>query len=125
MNTWLKLIAFKITLYTVFTPGGRDIIGVSRKSQITAIFDSIGNGMVMNEDGEIRYTIFSYLDNNCQKYKKCLKNEMIHHFFKSDHFQKVNLEKNCIGLWSTVIVIKKNIFYIFNIFPDGMDIFLL
>ncbi|XP_033225843.1 uncharacterized protein LOC117178524 [Belonocnema kinseyi] len=43
-----------VTLYIVFTPGGKDIIGVSREPQITAIFDSIGNGMVMSEEGEIR-----------------------------------------------------------------------
>lgn len=49
------MMIFKITLYIVFTPGGKDIIGVSREPQITAIFDSVGNGMVMSEEGEIKY----------------------------------------------------------------------
>ncbi|XP_017759043.1 PREDICTED: uncharacterized protein LOC108549967 [Eufriesea mexicana] len=41
-------------MYTVFSPGGKDCIGVKRRSQIVAIFDTIGNGAVFDEDGATR-----------------------------------------------------------------------
>ncbi|XP_012274924.1 uncharacterized protein LOC105696779 [Orussus abietinus] len=41
-------------MYTVFTPGGKDAVGVVRSPQIVAVFDTLGNGVVFNEDNEIR-----------------------------------------------------------------------
>nr|XP_012144368.1 PREDICTED: uncharacterized protein LOC100876564 [Megachile rotundata] len=41
-------------MYTVFSPGGRDALGIERKSQIVALFDSMGNGAIFNEDGATR-----------------------------------------------------------------------
>ncbi|XP_066601125.1 uncharacterized protein [Prorops nasuta] len=41
-------------MYTVFTPGGKDSSGIERESQITAIFDSLGNGVVFDEVGATR-----------------------------------------------------------------------
>ena len=40
-------------------------------------------------------------------------------------FLKSKLGKNCIELWPTVIIIKKDILYIFNFFPDYMNFFSL
>ncbi|XP_014481881.1 PREDICTED: uncharacterized protein LOC106748151 [Dinoponera quadriceps] len=37
-------------MYTVFTPGGRDALGIERGSQILAIFDTTGHGVVFDED---------------------------------------------------------------------------
>ncbi|XP_034183601.2 uncharacterized protein LOC117605908 [Osmia lignaria lignaria] len=36
---------------TVFSPGGKDLMGIERKSQIVALFDSMGNGAIFDEDG--------------------------------------------------------------------------
>ncbi|XP_026672595.1 uncharacterized protein LOC108628860 [Ceratina calcarata] len=44
----------KYDMYTVFSPGGKDCMGVERKSQIVAVFDTIGNGVVLDEDGATR-----------------------------------------------------------------------
>ncbi|XP_017791541.1 PREDICTED: uncharacterized protein LOC108573589 [Habropoda laboriosa] len=41
-------------MYTVFSPGGKDCMGVERKSQIVAVFDSVGNGAIFDEDGATR-----------------------------------------------------------------------
>ncbi|XP_047353525.1 uncharacterized protein LOC124950610 [Vespa velutina] len=41
-------------MYTVFTPGGKDIVGVVRKPQIIAVFDSLGNGVILDENGITR-----------------------------------------------------------------------
>ncbi|XP_076246493.1 uncharacterized protein LOC143186671 [Calliopsis andreniformis] len=41
-------------MYTVFTPGGKDCVGVERESQIVAVFDTMGNGAVFDEDGATR-----------------------------------------------------------------------
>ncbi|XP_063975694.1 uncharacterized protein LOC135161758 isoform X2 [Diachasmimorpha longicaudata] len=40
-------------LYTIFTPGGKDGSGVHRDPQMIAIFDTLGNGLVLNENGEM------------------------------------------------------------------------
>ncbi|KOX72654.1 hypothetical protein WN51_02490, partial [Melipona quadrifasciata] len=44
----------KYHVYTVFSPGGKDCVGVERGSQIVAVFDTIGNGAVLDEDGTTR-----------------------------------------------------------------------
>ncbi|XP_031831054.2 uncharacterized protein LOC116426361 [Nomia melanderi] len=44
----------KYGMYTVFTPGGKDCVGVERKSQIVGVFDTMGNGAVFDEDGATR-----------------------------------------------------------------------
>ncbi|EZA61275.1 hypothetical protein X777_11981 [Ooceraea biroi] len=41
-------------MYTVFTPGGKDAVGIEREPQILAIFDTMGNGVVFDEDGAAR-----------------------------------------------------------------------
>ncbi|XP_043516080.1 uncharacterized protein LOC122531873 [Frieseomelitta varia] len=41
-------------MYTVFSPGGKDCVGVERGSQIVAVFDTMGNGAVLDEDGAMR-----------------------------------------------------------------------
>ncbi|KAK2578721.1 hypothetical protein KPH14_007797 [Odynerus spinipes] len=41
-------------MYTVFTPGGKDILGVIREPQIIAAFDTLGNGIILNENGATR-----------------------------------------------------------------------
>ncbi|CAL7943772.1 unnamed protein product [Xylocopa violacea] len=41
-------------MYTVFSPGGKDRMGVERRSQILAVFDTVGNGAVFNENGATR-----------------------------------------------------------------------
>lgn len=42
-------------MYTVFTPGGKDALGIERESQVLAIFDTMGYGVVFDEDGAARY----------------------------------------------------------------------
>ncbi|XP_060820179.1 uncharacterized protein LOC132909396 [Bombus pascuorum] len=44
----------KYDIYTVFSPEGKDCMGVKRDSQIVAVFDTVGNGAVFNEDGATR-----------------------------------------------------------------------
>ncbi|RLU14793.1 hypothetical protein DMN91_012680 [Ooceraea biroi] len=44
----------KYDMYTVFTPGGKDAVGIEREPQILAIFDTMGNGVVFDEDGAAR-----------------------------------------------------------------------
>ncbi|KAI4494141.1 hypothetical protein M0802_009175 [Mischocyttarus mexicanus] len=44
----------KYDTYTVFTPGGKDIVGIGRKQKIVAIFDSLGNGIILDENGTTR-----------------------------------------------------------------------
>ncbi|CAK9801588.1 hypothetical protein ANTQUA_LOCUS2902 [Anthophora quadrimaculata] len=44
----------KYDMYTVFSPGGKDCMGVERKSQIVAVFDSVGNGAIFDENGATR-----------------------------------------------------------------------
>ncbi|XP_067205215.1 uncharacterized protein [Linepithema humile] len=44
----------KYDMYTVFAPGGKDALGIERASQILAIFDTMGNGVVLDEDGAAR-----------------------------------------------------------------------
>jgi hypothetical protein len=41
-------------MYTVFTPGGKDAMGIEREPQILGIFDTMGNGVVFDEDGTAR-----------------------------------------------------------------------
>ena len=41
-------------MYTVFSPGGKDCVGVERGSKIVAVFDTMGNGAVLDEDGATR-----------------------------------------------------------------------
>ncbi|KAL2742074.1 hypothetical protein V1477_009703 [Vespula maculifrons] len=41
-------------MYTVFTPGGKDIVGITRKPQIIAVFDSLCNGVILDENGITR-----------------------------------------------------------------------
>ncbi|XP_015438390.1 PREDICTED: uncharacterized protein LOC107193457 [Dufourea novaeangliae] len=41
-------------MYTVFSPGGKDCVGVERKSQLVGVFDTKGNGVVFDEDGATR-----------------------------------------------------------------------
>ncbi|XP_032662891.1 uncharacterized protein LOC116840380 [Odontomachus brunneus] len=41
-------------MYTVFTPGGKDALAVERGSQILAIFDTMGHGVVFDEDSAAR-----------------------------------------------------------------------
>ncbi|XP_039304402.1 uncharacterized protein LOC105196404 [Solenopsis invicta] len=41
-------------MYTVFTPGGKDALAIKRESQILAIFDSMGYGVVFDMDGAAR-----------------------------------------------------------------------
>ncbi|EFN69742.1 hypothetical protein EAG_12988 [Camponotus floridanus] len=41
-------------MYTVFTPGGKDALGIGRGSQILAIFDTMGYGVVFDVDGAAR-----------------------------------------------------------------------
>ncbi|XP_033307204.1 uncharacterized protein LOC117209360 [Bombus bifarius] len=45
---------FQDDMYTVFSPGGKDCMGVKRGSQIVAVFDTVGNGAVFDEDGATR-----------------------------------------------------------------------
>lgn len=42
-------------MYTVFTPGGKDIVGITRKPQIIAVFDSLCNGVILDENGITRF----------------------------------------------------------------------
>lgn len=42
-------------MYTVFTPGGKDCVGVDSDSQIVAVFDTMGNGAVFDENGVTRF----------------------------------------------------------------------
>lgn len=42
-------------MYTVFTPGGKDALAIERESQILAIFDTMGYGVVFDVDGAARY----------------------------------------------------------------------
>lgn len=42
-------------MYTVFTPGGKDALGIGRGSQILAIFDTMGHGVVFDVDGAARF----------------------------------------------------------------------
>ncbi|XP_043257751.1 uncharacterized protein LOC122400375 [Colletes gigas] len=44
----------KYDMCTVFSPGGKDCVGVERKSEIVAVFDTTGNGAVFDEDGATR-----------------------------------------------------------------------
>ncbi|KAK9294117.1 hypothetical protein QLX08_011160 [Tetragonisca angustula] len=44
----------KYDMYTVFSPGGKDCVGVERGSKIVAVFDTMGNGAVLDEDGATR-----------------------------------------------------------------------
>ncbi|XP_072767279.1 uncharacterized protein [Anoplolepis gracilipes] len=44
----------KYDMYTVFTPGGKDALGIERGSQILAIFDTMGYGVVFDVDGAAR-----------------------------------------------------------------------
>ncbi|XP_026298999.1 uncharacterized protein LOC100577165 isoform X2 [Apis mellifera] len=41
-------------MYTVFSPGGKDFMGVKRRPQIIAVFDTMGNGAVFDEEGGTR-----------------------------------------------------------------------
>lgn len=41
-------------MYTVFTPGGKDTLAIERESQILAIFDTMGYGVVFDVDGAAR-----------------------------------------------------------------------
>ncbi|XP_043791268.1 uncharacterized protein LOC122714192 [Apis laboriosa] len=41
-------------MYTVFSPGGKDFMGVKRRPQIIAVFDTMGNGAVFDEEGRTR-----------------------------------------------------------------------
>ncbi|XP_071575483.1 uncharacterized protein [Temnothorax nylanderi] len=41
-------------MYTVFTPGGKDALAIERESQILAIFDTMGHGVVFDVDGAAR-----------------------------------------------------------------------
>ncbi|XP_076381143.1 uncharacterized protein LOC117220075 isoform X3 [Megalopta genalis] len=59
----------KYGMYTVFTPGGKDCVGVERKSQIVGVFDTVGNGAVFDEDGATRYVTeknFTGIFNYCR-----------------------------------------------------------
>lgn len=40
---------------TVFTPGGKDALAIERESQILAIFDTMGYGVVFDIDGVARF----------------------------------------------------------------------
>lgn len=42
-------------MYTVFTPGGKDALGIGRGSQLLAIFDTMGYGVVFDVDGAARF----------------------------------------------------------------------
>jgi len=42
-------------MYTVFTPGGKDALAIKRESQILAIFDTMGYGVVFDVDGVARF----------------------------------------------------------------------
>ncbi|XP_053980222.1 uncharacterized protein LOC128877171 [Hylaeus volcanicus] len=44
----------KYDMCTVFTPGGKDSMGVTRRSQIVAMFDTTGSGAVFDQDGATR-----------------------------------------------------------------------
>ncbi|KAL6263690.1 hypothetical protein P5V15_003778 [Pogonomyrmex californicus] len=44
----------KYDMYTVFTPGGKDALAIERVSQILAIFDTMGYGVVFDIDGAAR-----------------------------------------------------------------------
>ncbi|XP_025074464.1 uncharacterized protein LOC105428942 [Pogonomyrmex barbatus] len=44
----------KYDMYTVFTPGGKDALAIERVSQILAIFDTMGYGVVFDMDGAAR-----------------------------------------------------------------------
>ncbi|XP_036145513.1 uncharacterized protein LOC105836553 [Monomorium pharaonis] len=44
----------KYDMYTVFTPGGKDALAIERESQILAIFDTMGYGVVFDMDGAAR-----------------------------------------------------------------------
>ncbi|XP_078032730.1 uncharacterized protein LOC144467689 [Augochlora pura] len=60
----------KYGMYTVFTPGGKDCMGVERKSQIVGVFDTVGNGAVFDEDGATRYVTeknFPGIFNYCRR----------------------------------------------------------
>nr|XP_050853496.1 uncharacterized protein LOC127065350 isoform X1 [Vespula vulgaris] len=50
---WRNLIWID-DMYTVFTPGGKDIVGITRKPQIIAVFDSLCNGVILDENGITR-----------------------------------------------------------------------
>lgn len=39
----------------MFTPGGKDALGIERGSQILAIFDTMGHGVVFGEDSAARF----------------------------------------------------------------------
>ena len=45
---------FQDDMYTVFSPGGKDFMGVKRRPQIIAVFDTMGNGAVFDEEGGTR-----------------------------------------------------------------------
>lgn len=51
---------FQDDMYTVFSPGGKDFMGVKRRPQIIAVFDTMGNGAVFDEEGRTR----SVFENN-------------------------------------------------------------
>lgn len=56
-------------MYTVFSPGGKDCMGVKRDSQIVAVFDTVGNGAVFDEDGATRFVLeknFAGIFNYCR-----------------------------------------------------------
>lgn len=53
-------------MYTVFTPGGKDALGIGRGSQILAIFDTMGYGVVFDVDGAARFV------REKRTYKECL-----------------------------------------------------
>ncbi|XP_070172060.1 uncharacterized protein [Polyergus mexicanus] len=44
----------KYDMYTVFTPGGKDALGIERGSQLLAIFDTMGYGVIFDVDGAAR-----------------------------------------------------------------------
>ncbi|KAL6434297.1 hypothetical protein ACFW04_006021 [Cataglyphis niger] len=44
----------KYDMYTVFTPGGKDALGIEREPQLLAIFDTMGYGVVFDLNGTAR-----------------------------------------------------------------------
>ncbi|XP_054014279.1 uncharacterized protein LOC128895579 [Hylaeus anthracinus] len=53
IDVW-RLDHRKYDMCTVFTPGGKDSMGVTRRSQIVAMFDTTGSGVVFDQDGATR-----------------------------------------------------------------------
>nr|XP_033325632.1 uncharacterized protein LOC117220075 isoform X3 [Megalopta genalis] len=53
----------------LYRTGGKDCVGVERKSQIVGVFDTVGNGAVFDEDGATRYVTeknFTGIFNYCR-----------------------------------------------------------